>query len=1038
MERTRGRGGAPRAERVSPRTLVAAALAAALVLGGSSSAPPTTRAADPPSRQAAEFLARRDGGPADNYRLVYERDTILPGNGAPAWAGKLLNVATGRVTAIYRTADGSIGDSEMVRGLARAALARQGAVERKAGRALREALQRGLPGPSQRLPVALWLSVDTEAAARAVKASHPEVSWLGDRPVANDLAVIRQLRAEMWEARREAIQQAAQSLLAEVAQRGGRLGYLSSSAPIVFVDLPPSAVAPIAERADVEEMDLEGRWEPTLSAPGVAVEANWTSGGGDLGSGIRVGVVEYHNVRNSGDLAGKVVAAHSTTGKLAYAPGFDHPTWVAGAIAGQSSSYRGVAPGALIVSSGTGGYTPSLAYDRAVIAAADWAVSPGGGDADIVNTSLAQDTSTGAEEARRYFDSIVEEDGRLAISAAGNYVNFNNWLIGSPGTGYNVLTVGGVDDRGTAGRTDDRLWYVPGSNGSNWVDSPSASWNSHGDYNKPNLVAPSVAVRTANGLAASGTSVATPIVAGIAAQVLANEPVLAAWPEGMRAVLMAGAIHRVPMPDGSRNEDHEGVGMASALWSNRVAVAGDGELGGYVLGSLTDGEEPVQSVSVRAGDRLRVALAWNSHTSGSGNLDLTDTLRADLDLEVTDPAGHRIGSYTFDNAHEFVEVVMPSTGTATIRVRQTRFDGSSETYGLAWAKVRDTQGPSVTFKAPLPNEPWAVPSVPMAATFSEPVSGVSKSNVRLVNTGSGTSVGVSVAYQAGSRTAVVTPRAPLAPGRYRLVLRPGITDAAGNTLDRTAWSFTVRKPSRQVSSSYASARPILFSAGTHVGYRFDSAGNVTGSRAYSLSRRSGAKVDRRATIPGKPGVWLRVTNGVWAGYWVREGPGSGVAGRAAIQTWSNPKRVQVAAGTHVGVRFDSSGRVTATKSFRLSSASGAHVTARAVFNGAWHLKVSDGVWAGYWLPESSSAHVAGIFDLQDLHGVRAVMEKGRRTGYAYWSSGEVRSSRTVTLGSRSGAPVAAWAVINGQPTFYVTAGGWRGYWLPESSGVHLP
>ena len=73
---------------------------------------------------------------------------------------------------------------------------------------------------------------------------------------------------------------------------------------------------------------------------------------------------------------------------------------------------------------------------------------------------------------------------------------------------------------------------MPGSNGSNWLDQPSDPWNSDGDFNKPNLLAPAVGVRTANGLAASGTSVATPIVAGVAAQVMANEP---ASPSGRRA-----------------------------------------------------------------------------------------------------------------------------------------------------------------------------------------------------------------------------------------------------------------------------------------------------------------------------------------------------------------------------------------------------------------------------------------------------------------------------------------------------------------------
>ncbi len=110
---------------------------------------------------------------------------------------------------------------------------------------------------------------------------------------------------------------------------------------------------------------------------------------------------------------------------------------------------------------------------------------------------------------------------------------------------------------------------------------------------------------------------ATPIVAGIAAQLLTNEPVLGSWPEGVRAVLMAGAVHRVTMPDGSNNADHEGVGMTSALWTGRIATRAT-ELGGYRMGSLDPGAGTTQQIHAGAGDRLRVALAWNSHATGSG------------------------------------------------------------------------------------------------------------------------------------------------------------------------------------------------------------------------------------------------------------------------------------------------------------------------------------------------------------------------------------------------------------------------------------
>jgi hypothetical protein len=675
---------------MTQRRPAAGALASVLVLTVMLGAPGTGLATRSNAQTAAEFLALRNGGTPADYVVVYERSARVTG-GEVLWAGKLVDRRTGHVALVYRDARGISGGPELLRGRERAALARLTTFERKAEPARRRAVaDRAAAGDDSRLPVAIWLATDVAAAEQAVIDLHPEVAWLGGRPLTNELAVVRSLRGELWLARRDAYRAASVALHQQVEDLGGTVAYASSSAPLVFVDVPGPAVAALAERANVTSLGLEGKWQPAMSVARPAVDANWTSGSGDQGAGIRVAVVEYHNVRRSGDLEGRVVKSHSTSGKLAFTrrDRFDHPTWVAGAIAGRSATYRGIAPGASIVSSGTGGYIRSLAYDRRIIAAADWAIGPKRGDADIVNTSLVQDTAIGSEEARRYFDSVVDMDGRLAISAAGNYVNFDGWQVGSPGTGYNVLTVGGVNDHGTARRGDDRLWYVPGSNGSNWYDRPADRWNTHGDYNKPNLVAPSVGVRTANGLAASGTSVATPIVAGVAAQLLANEPLLAAWPEGARAVLMAGAIHRVRMPNGSRNADHEGVGMTCAHWTNRIARQGDHNRGGYQVGSLLAGDEPQQQIEVLAGDRVRVALAWNSHTRGSDNLSLTDVLRADLDLRVTAPDGSRLGSFTMDNSYEFVEFVMPSSGVATIDVLQTRFDGASETYGLAWAKVR--------------------------------------------------------------------------------------------------------------------------------------------------------------------------------------------------------------------------------------------------------------------------------------------------------------------------------------------------------------
>jgi hypothetical protein len=246
-----------------------------------------------------------------------------------------------------------------------------------------------------------------------------------------------------------------------------------------------------------------------------------------------------------------------------------------------------------------------------------------------------------------------------------------------------------VDDRGSGGTGDDRVWYVPGSDGASYRDRTDAKWNPHGDYNKPNLAGPAVNVRTANGTTGSGTSVATPVVAGIAAQLVARSPTLASWPEATRAVLMAGALRRTPMPGGGYSADHEGVGTASALWSNRILDRGP--FGGWSVGAMKPGQTVVQDVSVVKGQLVRVALAWSSHTSGSSNTSKTDSLRSDLDLVVRRPNGSVTGSYSWDNSYESVTFTAASTGTLRIEVRHDRMDTASEPYALAWG----LQGPFV-------------------------------------------------------------------------------------------------------------------------------------------------------------------------------------------------------------------------------------------------------------------------------------------------------------------------------------------------------
>ena len=46
-----------------------------------------------------------------------------------------------------------------------------------------------------------------------------------------------------------------------------------------------------------------------------------------------------------------------------------------------------------------------------------------------------------------------------------------------------------------------------------------------------------------------------------------------------------------------------------------------------MLGTMTEGQTVTRNIPVIAGQRVRVSLAWSSHTSGISNIGKTDVLR---------------------------------------------------------------------------------------------------------------------------------------------------------------------------------------------------------------------------------------------------------------------------------------------------------------------------------------------------------------------------------------------------------------------------
>lgn len=250
----------------------------------------------------------------------------------------------------------------------------------------------------------------------------------------------------------------------------------------------------------------------------VGAPAAWAKG--LTGAGTAVAVVDSGIDERHPDLAGKTTASADFSGEGDIVDRYGHGTHVASIIAGTGAAsggkYRGVAPDAkLLVAKVFGASGES---DTAqVMSGIDWAVGQG---AKVVNLSLGAGVSDGADPLSEQVDALSAKNGTLFVVAAGNS-GPGDRTVTTPGSAAAALTVGAVD------RDNSIAWFS--SRGPRLRDA----------LVKPEISAPGVGIAAARAADTSmgepvdefytresGTSMATPHVAGAAAILLQQHPEL--------------------------------------------------------------------------------------------------------------------------------------------------------------------------------------------------------------------------------------------------------------------------------------------------------------------------------------------------------------------------------------------------------------------------------------------------------------------------------------------------------------------------------
>jgi hypothetical protein len=462
-----------------------------------------------------------------------------------------------------------------------------------------------------------------------------------------------------------------------------------AAAPVLILELTPAEVRELARLDEVamlflHEIDGVDDVKNSMAVSGADVVVNLQ---GWRGTGVRVAVWEAA----PDDESRLVIHAHFLPVGHFKTP---HARLVTGIIKHKVpwSAYldRPIQP--------KGGYAPDCRIYSAnsyLVSALDWAVVDQG--CRVINQSFHRPNDAGNPFLS--FDDIWKDFLALhypyptIVQAAGDVgeaLPYSTLFVSHKS--YNSLRVGNHNDAATA------------------IDGGSLSGNPptlHGDRELPEICANGTAVEavgvTQNN---TGTSFAAPAVAGSVALLQQMAPALASWPEGARAILLAGAVNvtgRTWWRDLRAGVDAaDGAGALDIAESGRIAKSrigrdARGEARGWDVGTFElqdfdpagDWRHSYRVQVPELGGGVKVALAWNCDAPALISSFLLDLSRIpeDYDLYIYDGDDLVTWSASWDNNYEIAEFWGKAGKTYTIRIYRAPNDREAlypRCYGLAW------------------------------------------------------------------------------------------------------------------------------------------------------------------------------------------------------------------------------------------------------------------------------------------------------------------------------------------------------------------
>ncbi|MFJ5259345.1 S8 family serine peptidase [Streptomyces sp. NPDC088387] len=342
---------------------------------------------------------------------------------------------------------------------------------------------------------------------------------------------------------------------------------------------------------DIRQADLD-RSVPQIGAP-----AAWQAGYD--GEGTTIAVLDTGVDQTHPDLAGQEIAERNFTTSPDSKDRFGHGTHVASIAAGtgakSAGKYTGVAPGAKILDGKVLNDYGSGATSG-IIAGMEWAVAQG---ANVVNLSLGGADSPGIDPLEEAVNRLSASTDTLFVVAAGNTgVGSGTGTVNSPGSADAALTVGAVDKSDVLAPFSSR---GPRAGDAAIKPDVTAPGVGIGAAAAPDSTIARTGTPVADGyVAISGTSMATPHVAGAAAVLAQEHP---DWTgEQIKSTLTASTVSGgyTPFQQGSGRIDlARAIGQSVTAEPNSLSFGRqswphtDDELLTKRLTYRNDGTEPV-------------------------------------------------------------------------------------------------------------------------------------------------------------------------------------------------------------------------------------------------------------------------------------------------------------------------------------------------------------------------------------------------------------------------------------------------------------